>query len=93
MALVDYDSDSDSEQQPTPQSVAKQQLPAVQDEAGSDDEEAQFDPNDAFGISRIAAEEQRAAAPTSKQLVAQSAPEVLVQVSSSSRSLWISASL
>jgi len=92
MALVEYGSDSDTEQQQPPSAPApapntsKQALPAVQDEAGSDndDDDTPYDPTDAFGINRISTEEQPAAS-SSKAAVVHSAPEVLVQVSLSTR--------
>lgn len=80
MALVEYGSDSDTEQQIPAPNTSKQALPAVQDEpASDDDDDTPYDPTDAFGINRISAEQQPAAS-TSK-VVVHSAPEVLVQVS------------
>ncbi|ORY70610.1 WD40-repeat-containing domain protein [Leucosporidium creatinivorum] len=88
MALVEYGSDSDTEQQvPAPTtSKAAVALPAVQDEAPSDDDDdTPYDPTDAFGINRISTEDAPAAS-TSKAVV-HSAPEVLVQVSGAGNSL------
>lgn len=97
MALVDYNSEeSDTERAPAQvarSGAAASALPAVESDNDDDDDEdaAGFDPKDAFGISRIS--EQASAATNSttaaKQVQAQSAPEVLVNVSSNDKTLRV----
>lgn len=88
MGLVDYGSDSDSEQA---QQHQPKQLPGVQDDADSlvDDGDDDFNPQDAFGLARISEAEkqaaggagQAAAGPAAVGTSKSSAPEVISAVS------------
>lgn len=98
MSLVDYGSDSDSEQ---PQAAAPATLSAPNlaadptrsgsNEAQDDDEDGEYNPQDAFGLSRITEQERSAAgslagasagAVTAKAPSGSSAPQVIAAVRS-----------
>lgn len=99
MALVDYGSDSDSEQaaaQSPPRSLTAPKLgaaaaadptPANRDD-NEDEEDEDYNPQDAFGLARIADEERKAAVTTagggaSLAPSGSSAPQVIAAVSRS----------
>ncbi|BGP56335.1 hypothetical protein JCM8202_000390 [Rhodotorula sphaerocarpa] len=103
MALVDYGSDSDSEQ---PQAAAPATLSAPNlaadptrsgsNEAQDDDEDGEYNPQDAFGLSRITEQERSAAgssagasagAVTAKAPSGSSAPQVIAANLASNNSL------
>jgi pre-mRNA-processing factor 17 len=76
MALVEYGSDSDSEQQ---QEEPRRTLPRVDDHDKEDDQEedhAEFDPSDAFGINKITTEATTTNS-TTIPTVKSSAPDVI----------------
>jgi hypothetical protein len=94
MALVDYGSDSDSEQaaaQAPPRSLAAPADPTHAnrgDNDDDDDEDDEYNPQDAFGLARIAEEERKAAVTTggggaSLAPSGSSAPQVIAAVSRS----------
>ncbi|GAA5879655.1 hypothetical protein JCM16303_004120 [Sporobolomyces ruberrimus] len=73
MALVEYGSDSDTEQ-PQPRAEPKQLAP-VDSLDDNDDDDAHFDPSDAFGINKIKSDAPTQS--TSTKVTAQSAPDVI----------------
>lgn len=99
MALVDYGSDSDSEQaaaQPPHRSLAAPKLGATaaadpthadRGDNNDDDDDDEYNPQDAFGLARIAEEERKFAVTTggaaSLAPSGSSAPQVIAAVSCS----------
>lgn len=88
MALVDYGSDSDTEQQLPPKSTRIDSLDRNDDKHDNEqeqEEEEEFDPTDAFGINKLQTIDPAAAASTTLQRAggvnsAKSAPEVISSV-------------
>ncbi|GAA5846472.1 hypothetical protein JCM3766R1_001902, partial [Sporobolomyces carnicolor] len=76
MPLVNYGSDSDSDPTEVDARQAPNQLaPVARDDHDDDDQDADFDPNDAFGLKQIQSDAPRQS--SAGQVVVQSAPDVI----------------